>query len=198
MLRYVWRFGTGLHMDGKRRARRNPGTGKYSVLPTYKPYYWNRYSRARKTAWRHGLLWPGLAAIYGSFVAPKDVVFSVLAILPFLCFWLWRKALKIFTQTSRTTNSDGVEEIFRSLRPKYYRKVQKIRTRRFRLAPPDSDMVEPEIGKAIMAENAEDGGSPVISIRRPIGDFAEVLKSEGSPKNNRGRTVRRSVEKRSK
>jgi hypothetical protein len=187
MHRYIWRFMTGLHMDGKRRQHH----GKTTVMPQYRDYFWNRYTRWQRARWRIsvvlGLL--GFAILY--FHHRGFAQFIGAAFLPFLGYWIWRKILATFTIIQPFTDHDGVRKEYRTLHHKWHRELQKVKPRRFAISLPDDGPVDPEVAKAILAENAESYGSPITSLRA-IGenDVTDI------PVTGRARSIARKAGKR--
>lgn len=192
----VWRFYTGLHMDGKVRKTRGG-----SVLPRYSDYYWNRFSRRRKALWRNTAFWGFSASAFGYFFDRPDTVFAVLAITPFLVFLVGWKIVNIVTMPVISTDGDGVQQRYRIVRPQIRRRFKRWHLPRWRVSVPADHTPPPEIQRAILADNAESGGSPITSfdaahIRKlQLLQSPEDMPGEGG-KTGRGRTVRRAVEKR--
>src|SRR6266496_845911 len=193
-----WRFITGLHMDGKQR--RLPQTSK--VKPQFHNWYWNRISRPKRAAYRVSavLIIDGIAI--GRFLDWWLTSFVLLAVCPFVGLWFLRFLLRKFTVVTRFHDSDGATEAYRSLRPKYAKKVRAIRERRFKLYPPTADTMQPgtpEYSNAL-AEAAEERLEPITRISRPL-DMGDMLTELGTPEDEgrgsgRGRTIRRAVERR--
>ncbi len=181
--RILWRFFTGAHMDGKKRQRGRRG----AVSPLYRNYFWNRYSRPRRAAWRNGIFWSLVLIAYGMTQDSGATIYGILAVTPFLGLWVSRKLLIIFTQVNRFTNSDGVPETYRSLRPKYSRRVWAIKAKiRFRVHQPLVETItDPTERAAILALNAEEHGEPITALGRPMAGMAELITTEGAPKGER-------------
>lgn len=184
MWKIIYRYFTGLHLDGKLRQSRG------LVLPRYTDYFWNRYSRKRRALWRNLGFW-GLAALtYGLLTDRGITTFAVSAFAPFLAFTIARKILDALTQVTSYADSDGVTERYRVIRPKVLRWIRKVRPPKVRVALPDKGAIPPDIARAIMAENAEDGGEPITNLRS-IGE-TDVTDSTSS----RARTIKRSKTRR--
>jgi hypothetical protein len=188
---HLYRFFTGHHLDGKRRQHRQSG----KVMPQYRDYYWNRYSRGRRALVRNVVFW--FAAISGWLVWANERLAAFLgcAILPFVCFKLCQKLWKVWFVQTTVTDSHGVRETYWHLRPKYYRRVAKWRNRRIKLSPPASDALPAEYERPTLAAIAEDGGDPVTSLR-VAASVDEMIESEAKPSRTRGRTYRGSVRRR--
>lgn len=185
VLKIIYRFSTGLHLDGKRRTT----GGKYpKVLPRYKNYFWNRYSRQKRAIIRWIILGMFVGILAGFREDSKFTSFGLLAFLPFAVSAIFRKILNIFTTITRYTDSDGIPDQYRSLRPKYARWVGSLRSRRFRLFPPATTMAADDIARSVRAINAEEGGEPISQVMRPLG---ELIANEGNPNRGRTRTINR-------
>ena len=179
---HLYRFFTGHHLDGKRRQHRQSG----KVLPAYRDYYWNRYGRGKRALIRNIVFW--FVSIFG-FIFWRNqrlAEWLLCAFLPFAGWWVCRKARKHFFVQTSTTDSDGVPEVYWHLRPKYYRRVQKLRARRVKLSPPASDVMPAEFQRPTLAAIAEDGGDPVTSLRMATG-VEQLIASEAKPTRKRGR-----------
>jgi hypothetical protein len=159
----AWRYFTGLHMDGKLRKTAKHGT----VLPRYSSYFWNRYSRKRRALWRHVAFWGGLATAYGLVFDRNVTVYAALCFAPFVAFALIRRLVDMLTQVVAFQDGDGVRSNYRVIRPQIRRWITKHRPAKVRVSLPDGGPVPPEIARAIMAENAEDGGEPILAMRVP-------------------------------
>jgi hypothetical protein len=188
----LWRYFTGLHLDGKvRRTNRSGG----SVLPRYSNYFWNRYSRRRKALWRNLFFWGIVLTMFGFSADRKLTIFALLAFTPFAGFVILRQLSSIFTQIVNYSDSDGVTEKYRVIRPQIRRRITSLKPAKFRISLPDGGPVPPEIQRAIMADNAEDGGEPITSMRQ-----LQIMSDPGTDatsgkKSGRPRTIRRANEK---
>lgn len=192
VIRLLWRHFTGLHYDGRRR--KNGRGGK--VLPQYRDYYWNRYSRGRRAAWRHGLTWGLLGITYGLIVARSITLWCLLAWVPFICVWAGAKTLRHVARRVTAIDHDGVSETYWTLRPKYAAYVRRVRSWRWRWHGPVDEPLPALYERPTLAQIADDGGEPVTRLRRPV-DMGELLKSQG-PADRRSRTIKRSMERRQK
>lgn len=195
--RFLYRYFTGLHLDGK--VRKLPQSKK--VKPQFKNYFWNRYSRPKRAAWRMAgfIVFVGIPA--GYILDWWLTRFVLLSVSPFVALWLAKKLLNELTTVTRFTDSDGATDQYRSLSRKWFRRWQRIRGWRFKVAPPMAEAMMPGTAEhmAILAENAEDGGAPVVRLERPLG-LAELQMTEGAPGGSgggRARTTKRAVERRS-
>ena len=177
-----WRYFTGAHMDGKVRRHR-----KGSVLPRYRDYYWNRYSRSRRALIRNACFWVFAAFLYGTKVDWPDTKYSVLTVMPFIGFLIFRKLVRIFTVQTRFSNSDGVEEIYRTLRPRWRRRLERLRPPKIRWRLPDGGPISSEEARPILAENALEGGAPITSLRR----MERAATSLSERRSTRVRTIMR-------
>lgn len=175
----LYRFATGLHMDGQRRH--NPRTGH--VLPHYRNYFWNRYTRSRRAMWRHTILWGLVLIAFGLKVDRSVTLYWLAASVPFIVACFVYKITAHMTMRVRTTDSDGVPQSYRTLRPKYSRRVKRVAAWRVKIHPPSDQPIPPDWEKPIKAQLAEDGVTPVTSIRQafaPPRDLDELLKEQGA------------------
>lgn len=179
--RYVWRFFTGLHLDGKRRK-----TGRGSVLPQYSGYFWNRYSRGRRAFFRNLMFWITLGTSYGLLFDRKITEFVLLAVSPFVLFAGCRKLLDAFTQVVNFSDTDGVTERYRIVRPKIRRWIGAHKPIKNRVALPDGGPVPPDVARAILADNMEENGEPILQLRQ----FGEVEDVTGKT-DSRSHTITR-------
>jgi hypothetical protein len=189
-----YRFVTGLHMDGK--IRRLPQSTK--VKPLFKNIWWNRTTRPRRSLIRLSVVFIFAGICIGRFADWWLTQFVLLAVTPFALTWLLRFALKRFTVVTSYSDSDGVPDRYRHLRPKYARRVRAIRGWRFRLHGPTADTIDPSTPeyRNALAEAAEDHLEPVTRISRPLG-MEDMLTEVAAPEGKgRGRTIRRAVERR--
>ena len=177
-----WRFFTGSHMDGKYRSHRNG-----SVLPRYRDYYWNRYSRPKRALIRNLCFWVLVGVLYGWRTDWPDTKFAVFSVIPFLGWRGWVKLVNVFTMQTRFTDSDQHEEVYRIMRPVWRKRIARLRPPKVRWKLPDGGVVDPQIARTVLAENAEDGGAPITSLRR-----AETVSEELSgPQSTRVLTIMR-------
>lgn len=176
----AWRYFTGLHMDGKIRKTARHGT----VLPRYSSYFWNRYSRRRKALWRHAAFWCVLAIVYGLIFARGITVFAILAATPFAGFAFMRKLIDMLTQVVAFQDGDGVKSNYRILRPQIRKRLTKHRPAKVRVSLPDGGPVPPEVARAILADNAEDHGEPILGMRLPTALQMEAGNAPQRPKRN--------------
>jgi len=195
-----WRFITGLHMDGKQR--RLPQTTK--VKPQFHNWYWNRISRPKRAAYRISAVLIIEGIVIGRIFDWWLTSFVLLAVTPFVLLWLARFVLRKLTTVTTYHDSDGAVDRYRHLRPKYAKKVRAIRERRFKLNPPTADTMQPGTAEYmnVLAEASEDGSEPIKRIARPL-DMSDMLTEVASPEvktkgSGRGRTIRRSIERRSR
>ena len=158
----MYRFLTGLHMDGKQRKHFH--TGK--VMPQYKDYFWNRYTRPRRAFLRLLISWLFIAILIGLREERALTTYLMLACVPFIGAYLWYKAVQHFTQLTKYTNGDGVEGKYITLRPKYARRLTKLRYH-IRVHAPDDKPVPADWMKPTLAQLAEDGEAPVRQLRMP-------------------------------
>lgn len=179
---FAWRYFTGSHMDGKIRRHRN-GT----VLPRFYDYYWNRYTRRKRALIRNLCFWVLVGIIYGYRTDWPDTKLAILSVLPFLGWRLYLKVLNNLTSVTRYSDSNGVEEMYRVLRPKWRRRFERLRPRKIRWRLPDAGPVSTEEAKPMLAQNAVEGGAPITSLRR-LGDEAARL---SEPRNGRVATIMR-------
>lgn len=189
----LWRFFTGHHMDGKRR--KNYASGK--VLPQYRDYAWNRLTRPQRAWWRLLVIWALSLLGYGLVVHRAATLYVLVASIPFVVAFMLYRAVQRFTVRSNFTH-DGVTETHRTLRPKYYRRLMRLRRWRFKLRPPTDEAIPPDWERPIKAQLAEDGVAPVTTLRRPLQppmDIDELLAQNG-PKDSRGATHRRNAKRR--
>lgn len=178
---YLWRYFTGAHMDGKRRANRQNG----KVLTIYRDYYWNRYSRQRRAAWRHGITWSMLALAFGLVVNKSATMFCVLAMVPFVLVWFGWKVRGHLARRMRHVDDDGVEDVYWTLRPKYSRMIRKASRMRIKLRHSGDLPINAELERPILAQLAEEGIGDVRTLRRPLDgpkDLDELLAEHGPPK----------------
>lgn len=196
---YIWavllyRFLTGLHMDGK--TRRHPQSTK--VKPQFKDWWWNRTTRPRRVAIRLAITGALLGIAIGRFADWWLTLFVLTALSPFALLVILRFIVNKLTVVTSFHDSDGAPERYRHLRPKYARRVRAIRGWRFKIHGPTADTIQPGTPEYMnaLAENAEDGLEPVTRMARPLG-IADMQAEEAAPKGKgRGRTIRRSVERR--
>jgi len=192
----LYRFATGLHMDGKRR--KNPATGK--VSPIYRNYYWNRIGRGRRASWRLGISVAGIAIAYGLLASRSLTEYCLLATLPFIAAWIARKISLNLFQRMRHIADDGVEEIFWSLRPKWFRRLERVRRMRIKLRPPTEAPIPQDWQRPILAQLGDEGISDVRQLRRPLTPaipLDELLK-QNPPKDSRHKTHTRNAGRRLK
>lgn len=183
-----WRFITGQHLDGK--ARRNIRSGK--VKPQFRDIYWNRIGRPRRAGWR--LLTFGVLAgtLIGGFEDWWLTRFVLLAVSPFLALFVCRNLWNRLARKVTSYNSDGSPEVYWTLRPKWAKRIRRIREFRFRpLRQPEGEVIRPESteSRAVLAEMAEDSLDPVTGLRR-------MLETEAAPKDGRARTMARRAPRR--
>lgn len=176
----AWRYFTGLHMDGRTRKTARHGT----VLPRYSSYFWNRYTRRRRAMWRHAAFWCVLATGYGLVVARGLTVDAVLWATPFAVFILFRKLVDMLTQVVSFQDGDGVKTNYRILRPQIRKRLTKHRPAKIRVSLPDGGPVPPEIERAILADNAEDHGEPILEMRLPTELQLEAGNETRRPRRN--------------
>jgi hypothetical protein len=162
IFRTMWRFFTGLHMDGRRRHNSSG-----SVLPQYSGYFWNRYGRKRKAFIRHLSFWLALGMGYGLLFQRHITEYAILAVTPFIIWWISSKILNALTQVTKFHDGDGVMETYRIVRPKVRCWITSHKPSKWRVSLPDGGPVPPEIARAILAENAEDNGEPIMGMRLP-------------------------------
>jgi hypothetical protein len=189
--RLLWRFFTGLHLDGKRRSR---GRGAATVLPQYSDYFWNRYSRQRRALWRNLLFWVTLLATFGLIIDRHLTIYAILAFTPFAVMFASKKLLDSLTMVTNWSDSDGVSSKYRILRPKVRRHIARLKPAKIRVGLPDGGEVAPDVQRAILAENAEDHGEPITNLRAwpPIGERgSEDVTGHTS---GRARSARRKLE----
>lgn len=177
-----WRYFTGAHMDGKFRRHRNG-----SVLPRYRDYYWNRYSRPKRALIRNLCFWTLAAFLYGVKVDWPDTKFAVLSVLPFIGYRVWRKLVNTVTMQTSFTNSDQVTEVYRIVRPVWRARFARLRPPKVRWRLPDGGPVSSEDARPILAENAVEGGPPITALRR-MASGAEAL---SGPRSTRVATIMR-------
>ena len=177
-----WRYFTGAHMDGKIRKHR-----KGSVLPRYRDYYWNRYSRPKRALIRNLCFWTLAGILYGYKVDWPDTKFAVFSVLPFLAYRVWRKVVNAVTMQTTFTNSDQVTEVYRIVRPVWRARFARLRPPKIRWRLPDGGPVSSEDARPILAENALDGGAPITMLRRM--EAASTALSE--PRSRRTATIMR-------
>lgn len=194
----MYRFLTGLHMDGK--TRRLAQSTK--VKPQFKPIWWNRTTRPRRAGIRIGTVLVIAGIAFGRIVDWPLTSFVLLAVSPFVALAVLQFVLRKLTVVTTFHDSDGAPERYRHLRPKYAKRVRALRARRFKLHPPTADAIMPDTAeyRNALAENAEDGLPPVTRLSRPLG-HEDMLVELATPKDERkgsgrGRTIRRSVERR--
>lgn len=191
-----WRFITGMHMDGK--IRRHPQSTK--VKPAFKAIWWNRTTRPRRAGIRLATVCVIGGIWYGRFADWWLTSFVLLAVSPFVVLTIVRFLVRKFTVVTSYHDADGAAESYRHLRPQYARKFRALRAKRIRLYPPTADTMQPGTPEYMnaLAENAEDGGEPVTRLARPLG-MDDLLIEVATPKGEgRGRTIRRSVERRNR
>ena len=191
VFRWTYRFFTGLHLDGKiRKPRRGP------VFPRYSNYFWNRYSRSKRALIRNIIFWFGLAIGYGLLVDQGLTEFLLLAASPFFCLWGFFKVVNSLTMVTSWTDSDGNTEKYRILRPRVRKWLKVHKPSKLRISLPDGGPVEPDIERAMLADNAESNGEPITGLRQ-----LQLMQGEDvtdTPVKGRARTIRRAVEKRRK
>lgn len=183
LIRLIWRFFTGAHLDGK--IRNIDGR----VKPMFSDYFWNRFSRRRRALWRNlGILVSGFLT-FGLFENRPMTVFCVLAFLPFALWSIMRKILNTLTSVTNYTDSDGVTEKYRVLRPKYARIIRRMKLPKWRISLPDGGPVNSEDAKVILADNAESHGEPITGLRR----LQELQNNDvtDTPLSPRGRSIAR-------
>ena len=185
MWRLLWRFLTGLHLDGK--TRRHPN-GK--VKPQFKNIYWNRIGRPRRAGIRLLTVGIMLGIMVGRYADWWLTRFVLLAISPFACLWLARNIAKRLAQRVSFHDGDGVATTYWTLKPKYAQRVRALKQWRFHWFPPETTVITPDQpeARAILADNAESGGEPATMMRRPL---AELLIEEAAPRDGRSRTMSR-------
>lgn len=172
--KWLYRFLTGLHMDGKNR--KNYRTGK--VLPQYKDYFWNRYSRPRRLLWRLVISWLFIAILIGLREERAVTTFLMLACVPFIGAYIIRQTKRHYMQTVKVTSAEGAEERYVTLRPKYARRLTKLRFH-IRVNPPGDKPVPPDWERPIRAQMTE----PVQQLRMPLQpprDLSDLLAEQGS------------------
>lgn len=147
-------------MDGITRQH-----GRGSVLPRYSNYFWNRYSRKKRAAIRHLLFWVTFGIVYGALVDWGATRYALLAVTPFILSRIVIKAVNLLTQEVKFTDSDGVTDSYRIMRPRVMAQIKKLKPPRIRLGLPDNGPVPQNLERAIMADNAEDHGEPIMSMR---------------------------------
>lgn len=184
-----WRFFTGAHMDGKFRRHRNG-----SVLPRYRDYYWNRYSRPKRALIRNICFWVLTGFLYGAKVDWPDTKYAILCVLPFALWRVWVKILNAVTQKTTFTNSDQMTEVYRTLRPKWRRRIARLKLTKIRWRLPDGGPVDPETARAVLAENAVEGGAPITMLRR----MEEASAAITDPRSGRSRTIMRNYARKEK
>lgn len=190
----LYRFATGLHMDGQRRH--NPRTGH--VLPHYRDYFWNRYTRTRRAMVRHSVLWTTVLIVYGLTVAYAVTVYCLFAMVPFIVAWIVSKFTKHTTMRVNTVTSDGIPQSYRTLRPKYSRRVKRVASWRFKIHPPTDAPIPGDWERPILAQLSEDGVGDVRTLRRPLTppqDLDDLLKEQG-PQAGREATHKRNAKRR--
>lgn len=191
----IWRFATGLHMDGKHRQNYRTG----HVLPQYRNYYWNRYRRWERAWWRFLAVWALSLIGYGLVAYYAITIYCLCAATPFIIAIGIHKFLKHTTIRVRTTTTDGIPISYRTLRPKHYRRLRNIKNAlRFKIRPPADAPIPPEWEKPIRAQLTEDGEGDVRVLRRPLEqpkDLDELLKEHG-PKGSRETTHKRNANRR--
>jgi hypothetical protein len=174
----AWRFHTGHHMDGRRRQ-----TGSGKVLPQHADYFWNRYSRKRRAAWRNGFFVLAVLATFGLLKFRTDTIFLAFSLVPFLLFRVAGKLRKVYFHNVSFHSGDGESVHYWVLRPKYKRWIRKLKPAKVVVDLPDGGPVPPEFARAILADNAESGGAPVASLRM-------------AGETSRSRTIRRNYQRR--
>lgn len=189
-VKILYRFITGLHLDGKQR--RNFRTGK--VMPQYRDYFWNRYSRPRRAFYRICGTTIVIAILYGAKQNVAATQYCLLAFVPFLVAWISAKTIRRLTQRIRYQDSSGAQSTYITLKPSIARRLTKLRVH-IRVHPPGDKPVPGEWEKPIRAQMAEDGIAPVQSLRMPIEqprDLSELLAEQGA-QTGRERTHRRNA-----
>lgn len=177
------RFFTGQHLDGKRRSQRG------RVLPRYADYFWNRWSRKRRALWRNLVFWAIAGFAIGWFIDRPLALFSVAAFTPFAILWAINRGLNAVSIVVSFADSDGVTDRYRVVRPAVRRKISRVRPARWRVRLPDGGPVPPDLARAILADNAESGGSPVTSLREIADNQGDDVSS--MPPSSRSRTIAR-------
>lgn len=191
LIRLIWRFFTGAHLDGRLRKHRGG-----PVKPMFADIYWNRISRRKRALWRNLGFFGFWFLAFGLLTDRTLTVFCVLAILPFIFARFVKLAFNRFTMVTKATTGDGVIEEYRTLRPKYAKRIKRLKPRPFRLQLPGPEGVTRsatvEESRTVLAVNAEDKGEPIISLQLMQGENDVT----DAPLSGRARNIRRKAGRR--
>lgn len=186
LIRWIWRFFTGAHMDGKLRKHRDG-----PVKPMFANIYWNRIPRWKRALWRNTLFFGSGFLVFGILVNQSLTVYCFLAMIPFVIARFVKLAFNKFTTVVKSTSGDGITTEYRMIRPKYAKRLRRLKPRPFRLHLPGPEGVTRnatvEEARTVLAVNAEEKGEPILSLQLMQGENDVT----DAPLSGRARNIRR-------
>lgn len=162
---FVWRFFSGQHLDGWERM--NTSWLRRGTEPAHKSNWWNRKARLERAAWRDGITLGLGASVYGWWQART---LTVVMVILFVIYVIAKVTINVHWKIFRPIRIGLGDDVWREkmVHPKLTKVWQRwldFWARPEKIASDNTVPIPPDVLKALQAENAEDGGAPIISAK---------------------------------
>jgi hypothetical protein len=109
VVKYLWRFFSGAHMNGKTH---NDATFWRDASPRYRVRrlaytWWRRKARYKRVLWRNGIFWPVVILVALLIAYPSYTILALLAFSPFIAYVVFRRVRLLTHNPVTQTLADG-------------------------------------------------------------------------------------------